>query len=660
MASEIDRVRQQHGNDSIFAGSYGWTSAGRFHHAQSQVKRLLNLVGGYTGHRDTYSYGAGAVIARHVMGNDADYLGLGTSLDAVATHAEVVMIFGGLTPRTAQSEAGGVARHNLETHLRKLAERKARVVLVSPRRDDTPEWLNADWWPIIPGTDAALLIGIAGEVYAQGRHDADFLARCCSGADEFLAYLGGKPDGIVKNADWASTITGIDAARIRQLVPDLCSRRSFITQSWSLQRAVHGEQPWWAGVGLASVLGQIGLPGGGVAFGYSSSAGTGITVTLGPSPSLPQGQKPNESFIPVARIADMLLNPGAPFTYEGGSYRYPDVRMVYWAGGNPFHHHQDLNRLDAAWQRPETIVVQEPLWTPTAKRADIVLPASTSIERNDIAASRRSEYVMAMKKAVEPFEQARSDYEIMRHIARELDVEEAFSEGLDEMGWLRDLYDEMTAGIRRTARHEMPSFDEFWARGYAEVPCRSGYQHLAEFRANPEANPIKTESGRIVLYSKTLASLGYADCPPHPSWIEPPEWLNGPLAQRFPFHLISPQPPLKLHSQIDYGSLSQSGKVGGREPVTLNPADAQVLGLREGDVAELWNDRGRCLAGVRISDTIRPGVAALPTGAWYAPITDARRDRQRRQSERADARPRQLGILRRMQRAHLPGGDSAV
>src|SRR5690606_14533838 len=238
--------------------------------------------------------------------------------------------------------------------------------------------------PIIPGTDAALLIGIAGEVFAQGRHDADFLARCCSGADEFLAYLGGESDGIVKNADWAASITGIDAARIRQLVPDLCSRRSFITQSWSLQRAVHGEQPWWGGVGLASVLGQIGLPGGGVAFGYSSSAGTGITVTLGPSPSLPQGQKPNESFIPVARIADMLLNPGAPFTYEGGSYRYPDVRMVYWAGGNPFHHHQDLNRLDAAWQRPETIVVQEPLWTPTAKRADIVLPASTSIERNDI------------------------------------------------------------------------------------------------------------------------------------------------------------------------------------------------------------------------------------------------------------------------------------
>jgi len=622
VAGEIDRVRRLHGNDAIFAGSYGWTSAGRFHHAQSQIKRLLNLVGGYTGHKDTYSYGAGAVIARHVLGSDADYLGLGTSLEAVSNHAEVVLAFGGLTPRTAQNEAGGIARHNLETHLQRLARRKARVVLVSPRRDDTPEWLNAEWWPIVPGTDAALLLGLAGEVVARGLHDTDFLSRCCSGSDDFLAYLDGRSDGVVKKADWAASITGLDADRIRQLVPELGRRRSFISQSWSLQRAVHGEQPWWAAVGLASVLRQIGLPGGGVGFGYGSSAGTGDAVTLGPSPALPQGRKPNASFIPVARIADLLLNPGAPFTYEGQSYRYPDIRLVYWAGGNPFHHHQDLNRLSAAWERPETIVVQEPLWTPTARRADIVLPATTSIERNDIAGSRRSEYVMAMRKAVEPFGQSRSDYEIMRHVARELGVEQPFSEGRDEMGWLRHLYGEMATALRERLRHEMPSFDEFWERGHAQVPCRSGYQHMADFRADPQAHPIGTESGRIVLHSKTLEKLGYADCPPHPSWLEPPEWLKGPLAERFPFHLISPQPPLKLHSQIDYGALSQSGKVGGREAVTLNPADAQRLGLNDGDVAELWNDRGRCLAGVRISDSIRQGVASLPTGAWLSPGSD--------------------------------------
>ena len=71
-------------------------------------------------------------------------------------------------------------------------------------------------------------------------------------------------------------------------------------------------------------------------------------------------------------------------------------RLVYWAGGNPYHHHQDLNRLAEAWTRPETIIVQDPMFTATAQRADIVLPANTSIERNDIAGNRRSDFVIAM------------------------------------------------------------------------------------------------------------------------------------------------------------------------------------------------------------------------------------------------------------------------
>ncbi len=155
VAEEINRVRHQHGNDSIFAGSYGWTSAGRFHHAQTQIKRLLNLVGGFTGHKDTYSYGAGAVIARHVMGSNDDYLGFGSSLDSVAQHSDLLLAFGGLSPRTSQMEAGGIARHTLESHLHRLVDRGGRVILVSPRRDDIPEWVNAQWWPII-----FILVGI--------------------------------------------------------------------------------------------------------------------------------------------------------------------------------------------------------------------------------------------------------------------------------------------------------------------------------------------------------------------------------------------------------------------------------------------------------------------------------------------------------------------
>lgn len=623
VAGEIDRVRHSFGNDSIFAGSYGWTSAGRFHHAQSQVRRLFNQVGGYTAHKDTYSVGAGAVIARHIFGGEAEFYGQGVTIDSVAEHSEIVLAIGALSPRTAQVEAGGLGRHMLETHLRRMAERNVRVVLVSPRRDDIPEWVGAEWWPILPGTDTALLLGIAGEVVAAGKQDADFLTRCCSGSKEFLAYLKGTSDGVPKTAEWAARITSLDAGRIRALAADMARRRSFISVSWSLQRAVHGEQPWWAGAALACVLGQIGTPGGGIAYGFGSTGGTGLPPTLTQSPAIPQGKKPNASFIPVARISDLLLNPGQPFTYEGKTHTYPDTRLVYWAGGNPFHHHQDLKRLTEAWQQPETIVVQEPLWTPTARRADIVLPASTSIERNDLSGGRRADMLVAMHKLVEPLGQARSDFEIMRGIAARLGVEEGFAEGRDEMGWLRHLYAGTVEDARTRFQFEMPDFDTFWSTGYTPVPQRRDHVHMSGFRADPESKPLKTESGRIVLYSKTLAELGYADCPAHPSWIEPPEWAGSERAKRFPFHLISAQPQSRLHSQIDYGKLSQADKVGGREILTINPADAARLNLKAGETALLWNDRGRCLAGVRISDDVRPGVALLPTGAWFTPLETA-------------------------------------
>ena len=620
VAGEIDRVRKTHGNDSIFAGSYGWSSAGRFHHAQSQVKRLMNCVGGYTGHVDTYSVGAGAVIARHIMGGDG--YGAPNSIKLMAEHTELLLVCGAMSPRTAQVEAGGVGRHMLGEHLRRLKARGGRIILVSPRRDDCPDDVGAEWWPIIPNTDTALLIGLAGEIVAAGAHDADFLGRCCSGADAYLAYLRGDTDGAPKNAAFAAAITGLDAAKIRELARELTAKRSFITVSYALQRAVHGERPWWAGAALAAVAGQIGHAGGGFAYGIGSVANANSHLPLASVAGFPHGKKPNASFIPVARIADMLLEPGALFTDQGTTHRFPDTRLVYWAGGNPYHHHQDLSRFGRAWAVPETIVVQEIAWTATANRADIVLPATTTLERNDISGGRRADMVFAMKQVVAPFAEARSDFEIMRAIASRLGVEEAFSEGRDEMGWVRHLYDETrVAMIARGG--DMPSFEDFWKVGHAEIPEGPLEPAFARFRADPENNRLATESGKLVLYSQTLAACAYPDCPPHPRWDAPVEWLGAPLADRYGFHLLTAQPDGRLHSQLDYGRVSQSQKRAGREAVLINPEDARRLGLSEGDTALLHNARGRCLAGVQLSDAIRPGVAILPTGAWHQSIDSA-------------------------------------
>jgi biotin/methionine sulfoxide reductase len=620
VAGEIRRVIAAHGNDSIFAGSYGWTSCGRLHHAQSVVKRFFNLVGGYTAHVDTYSVGAGQVIVRHIMGGDG--YGHPNAAELIAENTDLLLVLGALTPRTEQCDSGGIGRHRLGQHLQRLKERRARVVLVSPRRDDIPDWVGTEWWPIAPNTDSALLIALAGEIVAAGQQDHGFLARCCSGAEEYLAYLRGETDGVPKTAEWAADITGLEAAKIRALAAKLVTERSFVTVSYALQRAVHGEQSWWAAAALAAVAGQWGHAGGGAAFGLGSVGNQNTSYPLAPITGLSHGKRPNKSFIPVARIADMLLNPRGTFTYEGKTHTFPDIHLVYWAGGNPFHHHQNLGRLAEAWARPETVVVQDIAWTATAKRADIVLPATTTLERNDISGGRRADMVFAMKRCVEPYAQARSDFEIMRAIASRLGVEQGFTEGRDEMAWLRHMY-ETTRASAMERGGSMPDFDAFWESGHADVPQLPLEPSLARLRSDPVAHPLKTESGKLVLYSRTLEACAYPDCPPHPKWMEPPEWLGAAKRKDYPFHLLSAQPNGRLHSQIDWGRVSQGEKQAGREAMLIHPDEARRLDLKDGDTALLRNARGRCLAGVRVTSDIRPGVAVLPTGAWWQPIDTA-------------------------------------
>ncbi|WP_225025979.1 molybdopterin guanine dinucleotide-containing S/N-oxide reductase [Xinfangfangia pollutisoli] len=617
VSAEIRRVSAEHGNSAIFAGSYGWTSCGRFHHASTLLKRMLNLVGGFTGHVDTYSIAAGPVILRHTLGDESACGGQSNTLDSIADHSETLVVFGAMSPRTAQSEAGGIGAHYLETYLRRIVDRGVRVILVSPLKDDLPDWVGAEWWPIRPNTDTALMLGLAGEILRAGRQNADFLARCTSGSPLFLAYLRGDSDGQPKDADWAAAITGLPAEAIRALAGRLPETRSMLTVSWALQRAHHGEQPFWAALGLAAVIGQIGLPGGGVGYGYGSLGGVGAPFTIGKSPAMSQLSKPINSFIPVARISDMLLNPGAPYSYEGQDRHYPDIRLIYWAGGNPFHHHQDLNRLAEAWTRPETIIVQDPMFTATARRADILLPASTSIERNDLAGNKRSDAILAMGQAIAPLGQSRSDFDIFNALCEKLGVAPAFNEGRDEMGWVRHLYDESRDYAQQRHGFAMPDFDTFWAQGYAKCPVQRDHVYLAEYRADPQAHPLDTESGLIVLGSETLARLGHADCRAHPAWIAPAEWLGA--AGPGELHLISHQPNGRLHSQLETGKASLAGRRAGREQVLLHPAEARARKIADGQTVRLWNARGACLATARVTDSVAPGVVILPTGAWFTP-----------------------------------------
>ena len=292
VAGEIRRVRNVHGSGAIFSGSYGWSSAGRFHHAQSQLKRFFNMNGGSVRSVQTYSYAAGEVILPHVIGSTNGLVSGHSPWSQIVGHAELIVMFGGTPLRNAQVNAGGVIRHETRQGLAACRDAGAKFFNISPVRDDAAEELGADWMALRPGTDTALLLALAHTLIAEKRHDETFLERYTVGFETLRDYLFGKTDGVSKDASWAASITGIEAERIRELAHSMASRKTLLMMAWALQRADHGEQSYWAAIAVASLLGGIGLPGQGFGFGYASVAGIGQPPSAVRWPSLPQGHNP--------------------------------------------------------------------------------------------------------------------------------------------------------------------------------------------------------------------------------------------------------------------------------------------------------------------------------------------------------------------------------
>jgi biotin/methionine sulfoxide reductase len=616
VAGEIARVRDEHGPASIFGGSYGWSSAGRFHHARQQLHRMLAAAGGYTAQLTNYSYATGMTLMPHIVGDAACITGPAIQWADIARHARLMVCFGGMRYGNDQVHSGGGVEHLMRGSAERAQAAGVRLVSVSPIRGDAP----GEWLPIRPCTDTALMLAMAHVLLEEGLADRDFLARCTVGFERLAAYVKGEADGLAKTPAWAAPITGIAPDIIAALARDCARLPTALTATWALQRAEYGEQPFWMVVALAAMLGGIGKPGLGFGFGHGSIAGMGTARAEVPSVSLPGLRNPAESFIPVARLTEMLESPGGEYDYNGRRLRFPDTRLIYWAGGNPFHHHQDLNRLLLAWAKPETIVVHEPWWTPLARHADIVLPATTTLERDDIGSSARDRYILAMHRAIPPQGEARDDFSIFADIADALGVRERFTEQRDAATWLRVIYERMRSAASR-AGLEIVDFDRFWEAGFVEIPAPLVSDvPFSAFARDPAAHRLNTPSGRIEIFSERIAGFGYDDCPGHPVWKEPREYLGAPLAERFPLHLVSVQPATRLHGQMDQGTVSLESKIAGREPLSMHPRDAGARGLAAGDIVRVFNDRGACLAGLRLTEDVRPGVAMLPTGAWFDPL----------------------------------------
>jgi len=617
-ASELRNIKKEFGNNAIYAGSYGWASAGRFHHAKSQLNRFFNLFGGFSSSFQSYSYAAAQTLLPHVVGHDLySFLDEHNTWNTLEKDCDLIVMFGGMPLKNSQVSAGGVGKHTTELGLKKCAESGTKFINISPNANDSAKFLKAKQISIIPNTDTALMLSLAYLLIITKNYDEAFIEKYTTGFNELKSYVLGEKNNQPCTPEWASNITSIPIETIKWLAEEISKNKTMISISWSLQRASAGEQPLWMGISLASMLGHIGTEGGGIGFGYSSVNSTGDVFKKIPWKSLPQGTNPIKDFIPVARVTDMLEKPNQTFKYDGRTLKYPDIKLIYWAGGNPFHHHQDLNRLVKAWQLPKTIIVNEIWWNAQARHADIILPANTALERNDIMLNPRDPTIIANKKTIPNLGQSKSDFEIFTNLAKQLGFENSFTENKSEREWLKYIWNE-SKRISKKVNLDLPDFENFWEDGFFEVPIEKTKKIMFEnFRKNPNENPLNTPSGKIEITSNTIKNFNLDKCKGHPTWIEPYEWLG--KIDNYPMHLISNQPEYRLHSQLDNAEYSIKNKIKNREPVLINIEDAKEKKIKNNDIVLIFNERGKVLAGARLTDKIMKGVLVLSTGAWFDP-----------------------------------------
>ena len=225
LANELSRIRTEHGAAAVFGGSYGWSSAGRFHHAQSQVHRFLNTAfGGYVRSVNSYSAGASAVILPHILGGYEAVSRHNVTWDQVAEHTDTVLAFGGMALKNSDVASGGISRH-IERDAMQRPRAAAPYSTASRRCATTCRKQPARrWLPIKVGTDVALMLALAHTLLVENLWDSAFVARYCTGFEIFERYLLGRDDDTPKDAAWAAGITGIPAADDRRPRPPAAAR----------------------------------------------------------------------------------------------------------------------------------------------------------------------------------------------------------------------------------------------------------------------------------------------------------------------------------------------------------------------------------------------------------------------------------------------------
>lgn len=614
IAKEWVRIRDAYGPASRYV-NYATGMSGLLD-PNTMAKRLLALDGGYLERYNSYSSACMSQATSLMYGTRVT----GNSPDSWLS-SQLIILWG---HNPADTKFDSATMH----YLKKARVKGIPIVVVDPRKSDTVDRLGAEWIPLRPATDAALLDAMAYVIYENGLHDQAFLDRCCVGFDKdhmpegidpsecYLSWLLGEKDGVPKTPEWAQPITGVPADTIRSLALRYAQAKpAALIQGLGAQRHACGEQSVRGGILLACMTGNVGIWGG-------WACGNGLYKGH-ETPSFPRGENPFPMSIPVYTWTDAILR-GHEMTkldgVKGGEQLPSDIKMILNLAGNCLiNQHGDINRTAEILRdtsKCEFIVCSDLFMTASAKFADILLPGVSPLERDDITMPwQYGDFLGFARQVVEPMGESRLEYDWLAEVAGKLGLRKEFTEGRTAGQWLEHLYNDL-----RRRETELPPYEEFSQGGVYRYrnnpPCIAFEKECRD----PKNHPFPTESGKIEIFSEEVYRTLYRDFfPAIPRYVEPPEGAQDPLAEKYPLQLIGWHTNRRAHSIHD-----NNPDLERVEPQRLwmHPADAAARDLADGDSVLVWNDRGRVKVPVKVTDRIMAGVTALAQGAWYRPEAD--------------------------------------
>jgi anaerobic dimethyl sulfoxide reductase subunit A len=597
VAREMLRIRHTYGNASILDASR--TGSQSVLHGRVAAQRFLYMFGGCTDLWSNMSAEAEVFSVRITYG-EQDYKSAGREpTDFV--NSRFILIWG-------WSPGDGTFGTGTMQYLKWAKRNGTRIVCVDPRVTMTSRQLADEHVFIRPSTDAAALIAMAYVIVSENLHDQAYCDRYVLGFDDehlpdgapalasYKSYLLGLSDGQKKTPEWAAAITGIPAKTIRRLAIEFATAKPAALQAgYAAGRTEYGEQFHRAAYALAAMTGNVGVSGGnsGVSNGATSRAGI---------KSLPTGTNPIDAKVASPLLADLLA--------RGKAGGYPaDIRMIYSSGGNLFNQCPNAGKIAASLDKVEFFVAQDHFLTPTARLADIVLPATTFWERNDVHTpwAGAGHYAIYMRQAIEPMYQCRNDIDIFDELSRRVGIKGYNDKS--EAAWLQEL----TADA-------VDDFQAFTRQGVARFPAPKDAVAFAQQIRDPDNHRFSTPSGLIEIYSMTLAACpdpyGLGVIPPIPTWITPPDDDD---VERFPLRLCTPKSRARTHSI--HGNQPGLARVD-PDTIWIHPADAASRGISDGGRVKIFNHIGATMLPARVTDRIAPGVVSIKEGAWFAPGRD--------------------------------------